>query len=171
MSDVEIKNKMEYYKFGGAVVSVIEETFKASLSLPAADQEKFIGSLFQEYIKAGKPNKIKPWIAQKLERLFVSVKDPPFWVEDHPSWPWQNGKPMVFLGQLAVPGNEISRTHVAENSVIYVFGARVPTSTGWKMEYRVVDQRMDLKGILALTTSEQELHTRANTKLVKRNKG
>ena len=59
MSNTETNKRLEYFTFGGAVVSVMEVRYKASLSIPSKDQEIFIQGLFDEYTKAGKPENPK----------------------------------------------------------------------------------------------------------------
>jgi hypothetical protein len=159
---------LKWFKFGGACVAVAEGELQASLNdCSQNEHEHFIDSLFAEYVQAGEPKEVKAWLRNALNKRFLSVGARPEWVQGQPSWPWLKGKPMVFLEQFAVPSNDVTKAHVSENTVIYVFGARVTTSNGWKMEYRIVEQHADLKGVVALVESEMPPHTTANTKLVK----
>ena len=169
MNDAELQAKMKLFEFGGRVESIIEDTFKASLRLPAKEQDEFIARLLEEYRVAGKLEKRDDWIIRKLESLFISVAGAPDWVQDIPCWPWMSGKPMIFLGQLVMPQNEETKTHSLDDLVLYVFGAKIPTpSGGWQMKYQVIEQRGSLKGLVAVVESESPPHTPANTKLKKR---
>jgi hypothetical protein len=165
----EQKQRFERVRFGGACNSVVEDDLRGSLKFASeTEYVRYLDTLYSEYVSDGKPKKLKQWIRQRLAPIFISADEPPRWLEDIPNWPWLNGKPMVFLDQMTVPDNEITKSHATANTELYVFGLRVPSSGGWKMEYRVIEQRCDLKGVVALVESELPPHTPANTKLVKR---
>jgi hypothetical protein len=54
---------------------------------------------------------------------------------------------MVFIDQLTVPENQVTKTAVSPNVVLYVFGARklvADVPGGWESLYRVVEQVRDL---------------------------
>ena len=164
-----MSDAFEKIAFGGKCIKIVEEELGASIGFASEkEQDDFFNGLYAEYVTAGKPKQIKNWLREKLSPMFKSVEDAPNWIEDLPKWPWLNGKPMLFLGQFQVPDTEIAKEHAVPNVMLYLFGSRVATTGGWRMEYRVVEQRADLKGVVALAESEQPPHRPDNTKLVKR---
>ena len=167
-----VNRDLNWLKFGGTCVAVAEEDLAASLNdCTQSEHEKFIEGLYAMYISAGEPKNTKGWLREHLRERFRSVGDRPRWVEGKPAWPWLDGKPMVFLGEFQVLKTETAREHATPGVTLYVFGARVPTTGGWRMEYKVVEQRAELEGLIAVAESEELPHTTANTKLAKRTNG
>jgi hypothetical protein len=71
---------------------------------------------------------------------------PPHWVEDEPAWPFFNGEPMVFISQCTLPRNPITESQLTWETEVYVFGARIPLTKGYKIEYRIVEQFPGIDG-------------------------
>ena len=159
----------KWFRFGGACVGVAEDELGASLNdCSQAEHERFIDALYAEYLGDGEPGNLRRWLRERLEPLFPCLGERPHWVEKQPAWPWLNGKPMAFLHQFQVPLNAIANSHLVAGATLYIFAGKVSTNGGWRMEYRVVEQRSELKGVVALVESLEEPHTPKNTKLVKR---
>lgn len=125
--------------FHGKVMTVARDEFGASCS------EKLVDQLYAQYLAAGKPE-VRQWLIAELAKWFLCVGDRPSWVEEEPAWPSIEGKPMVFIGQIGLPENEVTRKHLTWATVVYVFGARVPYRDGYKTEYRTVEQSCALGG-------------------------
>jgi hypothetical protein len=138
---------IEELKFCGMIGTVAEEEFAASLT---DDREQtFAKALYEKYIAAGKPKNKKDWIKQELKTNFIYVRNPPAWIEQTttPTWPFFEGKPMVFIDQLIVPDNEVSKATIAPGVVLYIFASKKPVtnvSGGWDMVYRIIEQVQDL---------------------------
>ena len=164
-----MKLDLERMKFGGKVIGILEDELQASINdCSTSEHDYFHEQLFLEYEAAGKPANVKNWLRERLKKRFISVAARPDWVSGQPEWLWFKGEPMVFLGELRVPENEVAKQWAVASEVIYVFAAKEQVSGGFRVEYRVVAQHSDLKGIVALVESETGPHTPANTKLVKR---
>ena len=103
-------------------------------SLDGPDAAAFFESLYSEWVALRKDLSEAPtWLATRLASEFKAVGPAPRWVEEEPSWPFQDGKPMTFISQAAV--GELSPAEV-----VYVFGARRPRGSGYEMVYRVISQ-------------------------------
>ena len=129
--------------FHGKVMTVAREELAASFE--GKDGEKFIDNLFAQYQAEGKPE-IRSWLKTELTKHFLWVAEKPKWAEEEPAWPFFEGRPMVFIGQLFLPENDITKMHLTWGNVVYVFGARVPYRDGFRMEYRTVEQTCELGG-------------------------
>jgi hypothetical protein len=57
---------------------------------------------------------LRHWLAQRLLQEFRFVTAPPHWIQN-PEWPIENGRPLVFLGQLPVAG------YFHDEAAVYVF--------------------------------------------------
>ncbi|MCE9532216.1 MAG: hypothetical protein K8T89_14020 [Planctomycetes bacterium] len=138
---------VEELKFCGMIASVAEKEVSASIN---DDEDRtFRLSIYQQYLAAGNPKNKREWIKQEFKKHFLFVTRPPVWIERTtvPRWPFFQGKPMVFIEQLTVPENDVSRLTVSPDVVLYVFGSRKPVSDvpgGWESVYRVIEQVRDL---------------------------
>jgi hypothetical protein len=138
---------IEELQFIGMVSSVAEREMSGSTT--DDEGQKFSRALYQLYYEAGKPKNKRDWIKHELKKHFLFVSKPPEWIEHNtvPTWPFFQGRPMVFIEQLSVPDNEISRVAASPDVVLYVFGSRNPVPdvpNGWESVYRVVEQVRDL---------------------------
>jgi hypothetical protein len=136
---------LERLKFGGKVVTVAEDELSASVTDDTNDE--FTTSLWNEYVKQGKPQNVRAWIRTELRKHFLFVTKPPVWIERMtiPKWPFYAGKPMIFIGQFSVPETEVSKAKVSAGTMLYVFGSRKPLGDGgWEMVYTVVEQEPSL---------------------------
>jgi hypothetical protein len=103
-------------------------------SLEGADAAPFLDALYSEWTATGQDiSEVGSWLSVRLKGEFKAVGPLPEWVEEEPSWPYLDGKPMVFISQAST--GEISPRETA-----YLFGARRPRGTGFEIEYRVVSQ-------------------------------
>jgi len=134
-------SNLEERRFYGMADRIAEEELGACFFEDVNNTVK--SKLFQEYQSDGTVKDPRSWLRKRLESVFVSAGPPPSWVESSPMWPFLNGAPMIFVGQIAVEKNEVSESRLAVDSVLYVFGSRVDCEGGWKMEYRVVEQFRD----------------------------
>jgi hypothetical protein len=134
---------LEELKFCGLLAEVAQEELSASMT---EDPDLvFRKELYKQYVDAGKPKNKKEWVRQELRKHFVSVKESPKWIERTtiPTWPFSQGKPMVFIQQITVPESQDTKTKIRTGCVLYVFGSKksIPdVPGGWDMEYRVIEQ-------------------------------
>ena len=119
---------------------VARRRFFATCLLGEADS--FVDEIYQEYLAAGSPRNKRKWVEERLRREFLWVGQPPKWVESEPDWPFHDGKPMVFISQTALPENDVTRTRLTFDTVIYLFGARIPVEIpdGYGVIYKTVEQ-------------------------------
>lgn len=134
----------DFVVFYSEVIDVAETQFQASCS--GKEGQAFAQALYQEYLDAGAPKPVTSWLRQRLQGEFVSIFNPPKWVEKEPAWPFLNAKPMVFISQTSLPQNEITERNLTWDTELYVFGARVPASRGYSVEYKIVEQIKDFEG-------------------------
>jgi hypothetical protein len=136
---------IEELRFIGMIHSVSEDEFAASVN--EDEGQVFVKAIYTEFVKEGKPKNSRKWVRENLKKCFLYVSKPPSWVGSSPNWPFFEGKPMVFIEQLAVPETQVSMNHASPGSVLYVFGAKkllpeIPN--GWEMVYKVVQQHSGL---------------------------
>ncbi len=129
--------------FQGKAMSFADEEFAASFE--GKGGEKFLDDLYAQYQAAGKPE-VRSWLKNELAKHFFCMAEKPSWVGEEPAWPFFEGKPMGFIGQISLVENEVTKKHLTWDNVVYVFGARVPYRDGYRMEYRLVVQIRDLGG-------------------------
>jgi hypothetical protein len=96
--------------------------------------EAYVSALYQEWLGTGLALDQAPsWLAARMVNDFGHTSEPPTWVEEEPSWPFFEGKPMVFVSQASAGA-------LAPGTVAYLFGARTPYKSGFKVIYHVVTQ-------------------------------
>lgn len=132
-------------RFQAKVMAVAKRKLNAKCE--GAQAEDFLNEIYREYQEAGKPRDAEAWITDRLRGEFLYVSDPPSWVEVEPTWPFFNGKPMVFVSQTLLPQNEVTTKHLTWDQVVYLFGARVPDPDGYMVEYRTVTQTIGIDGV------------------------
>lgn len=106
--------------------------------------------LYQDYKKSGSSTDRLTWIRERLAREVLWVDVPPDWGTDEPEWPFHQGRPMVFIRQFALPDNQVTRSSVTWETMLYVFGIRVPSPTetrsdAYRMVYEVVQRPTGLQ--------------------------
>lgn len=145
---------LEQTQFNGKILEVVEDELHASIR---GDVNRILRQRFyDEWCMADKPKNIKAWLRPRLKPLFPCLDKKPVWVEDVQVWPFFDGMPMTFVGQLDVPGSD---------GVVYIFTAKKPHATRenvWSMHYEVVEQVRSLKGVVAVQDND------GNFKLVKK---
>jgi len=129
--------------FHGRAISIAIEKFSASCD--GREAEPFIDFLYEKY-KAEGSQDVTRWLSTELGKHFRYVTKPPRWVESEPSWPYANGRPMVFVCQYGMPDNAVTRESVTWGVELYLFGARTPCEGGYRTEYRVVEQEEGIDG-------------------------
>jgi hypothetical protein len=133
-------------KFCGTANTIALEEFAASFD--DAPDTTICESLYKEYLAEGSPSSQREWLRPRIAALFESVGPRPQWIERTPIWPFLNGKPMTFIGQIPVPNNSVSERMLAPETVVYVFGARTAhpdVPDAWRMAYRAVTQHFSLR--------------------------
>jgi hypothetical protein len=128
-------------RFCGLANTIAIEEFAASF-----DAEHGINvqkSLYREYLDSGSPSDQREWLRPRIASLFECLDTRPNWIERSHPWPFLNGKPMVFIGQVSVPQKELSERALSPGSEVYLFGSRVAhkeITNGWEIIYQVVTQ-------------------------------
>jgi hypothetical protein len=134
----------EELKFIGYAGTIALSEFTASFD---DDRDsKAVDLLWREYCEEGKPDK-DAWLRERLETMFACVGPRPQWIESSPMWPFVDGRPMTFIGQMPVDADDISERYLAPDVVLYTFGIRVPVEDvegGWQVHYKVVEQHHSL---------------------------
>jgi hypothetical protein len=134
---------MEELRFYGSVRSVFEQMTGAVL--PGNEANVFLSGIHKEYVASGSPNPAKKWVENTLSKMVLAVAEMPAWQESiKHTWPFHNGRPMIFLANLAVPDTPVAREYAAPSVQLLLFGIRIQVEGGWSMEYTVIEQHSDL---------------------------
>lgn len=80
--------------------------------------ESFFRNLLQSYSGSQNDEAVVTWLNEKLAQNFVSIGDRPHWIQN-PQWPFVNGVPMIFVGQLEIKNPPRSVFH--DDTTFYVF--------------------------------------------------
>ena len=80
------------------------------------------------------------WLKERFVGVFKSLESPPVWIEDEPSWPFLDGRPMVFLSQCSIPESELSSSELSSGETVYLFGGRKTEGGKTRMVYVTVSQ-------------------------------
>lgn len=140
-----MKADLERLKLAGKLNELAERLVGANFD--ADDDNRCLQSVCEAYREAGSPKNIAGWAREKFQSLFLSLGEPPHWIEATPMWPFCNGKPMVFIGQMSVNHQEVAEEHLVPGSVLYLFGGRTPVDGGWRMQYKVIEQHERLRDV------------------------
>jgi hypothetical protein len=128
----------------GKLFSVSMEEFHASCDQPEA--RAFVDGLYDEYVAQGQPKDLIGWLRERIRGEFRYVMSPPVWALETPSWPFRDGRPMIFISQVDLPRNPVTE-RLTWNSVIYFFGTREPTERGEKLTFAEVVQERGIHGV------------------------
>lgn len=89
-----------------------------SMSIEA---ENFFSELVTQYEgdKAG----LVDWLEEQIPQYFVAIGERPRWLQN-PEWPFADGRPMIFAGQIDWKHEEIPPEVFHDNTSLYVFIGR-----------------------------------------------
>lgn len=125
-------------RFKGKAISA---AIKCGGSIEHEDAASFFDLLYQEWKASGVGlSGSETWLTDRLTGNFKSLGAAPIWVEDEPTWPFLDGKPMVFLCQCSMPENGILASELSAGETVYLFGGRKSENGKVKMTYRTVSQ-------------------------------
>ena len=100
----------------------------------------WLEGLFTEFQTTGAKRSSR-WLRERLALEYKCVGEFPNWLEpDSDPWPFYDGRPMVFIGQLPLIENQTTRDHLIWDAVVYVFGARRLTEHGYEVVYKQILQ-------------------------------
>lgn len=100
------------------------------------ESELFFRKLLSTYIGPKDVAAINEWLKQQLATHFVALSERPRWIQAA-EWPFANGKPMVFAGQIDLThsmGEHVVPGYFHDDTSIYVF-------VGQKVEPTVIMQQ------------------------------
>jgi hypothetical protein len=106
----------ELIEFDGEVISTREQLTGATNS-----PDSWNRALLGEYKAAGEPKAKKKWLSARLAPRFVWISHRPRWTEDEGEWCFIAGKPMIFVGQTAVPEGKDTPEDAPAGEMIYLF--------------------------------------------------
>lgn len=97
----------------------------AKLQADASDSieaREFYGNLLKEYGGEYDVKQLQTWLEEHLPRYYIALKKRPHWIQS-PDWPFYEGKPMIFVGQidLKVTSDHITEKYFHDNTSFYVF--------------------------------------------------
>jgi hypothetical protein len=121
----------ELIEMGGDVMMAMRQLTGATNSPHNWGKE-----LLVEYKAAGEPKAKKKWLSARLAPRFTWVSHRPRWTEDEGEWCCIAGKPMVFVGQTAVPDAKDIPDGAPAGEMIYLFFNQ--TASG--QEFKIISQ-------------------------------
>jgi hypothetical protein len=80
------------------------------------ESENYFRTLLSTYIGTSDEFSLAQWLTQHISESFISMRDRPQWIQGF-SWPFHNGKPMIFIGQLDIKANH----YFHDDTSIFVF--------------------------------------------------
>jgi hypothetical protein len=128
------------FDFYADVMEVSLSRFQVSIG--GEEVYPWLERLFAEFRAAGARSSSR-WLQERLALEYKCVSALPNWLEqDSDPWPFYDGRPMVFIGQLPLLENKTTRDHLTWDAMVYVFGARKVTEHGYEIVYKEVLQSM-----------------------------
>lgn len=92
------------------------------------ESEAFFRKLLTHYSGNSDDASISGWLRQEIEKHFIALGARPRWIQS-PEWPFANGEPMIFVGQidLSVQEGKPAAGFFHDDTSLYVFvGKKVP---------------------------------------------
>lgn len=80
------------------------------------ESEEYFRALTERYV--GPPETFEHWLDHQIKDSFRSLTKTPEWLQG-PEWPFHNGKPMTFVGQIDVRRAPV--TVLSYDATFYVF--------------------------------------------------
>ncbi|RYZ67621.1 MAG: hypothetical protein EOP09_10735 [Proteobacteria bacterium] len=97
----------------------------------------WVEELYLEYQNLGSQPDRCGWLKERLSKEFKSVTRSPKWmVSNYVEWPFLEGRPMVFVEQIELSENQVTREALSWDCVVYVFGGRISEEHGYRIEFR-----------------------------------
>lgn len=95
--------------------------YKASSDYPIEAKE-FHSSLLKEYDGEYDMKQLKTWLEERLAKYYIALKKRPRWIQS-PDWPFYEGKPMTFIGQvdIVVRKDDITERYFHDDISFYLF--------------------------------------------------
>ena len=94
------------------------------------DAPKECNVLFREllanYAGPNDTNAVAAWLREQIPKHFIALGERPRWIQA-PDWPFANGQPMVFAGQIdisASAGKQLLPDFYHDDTSLYVFIGR-----------------------------------------------
>ena len=101
----------------------------------SVETEDFFRDLLAQYSGDSNPTRIAIWLERQITQHFIAIGIRPRWIQN-PEWPFANGKPMIFAGQidLSVQNGEVVSQIFHDDTSLYVF-------IGQKVQPKVIIQQ------------------------------
>lgn len=125
-------------RFKGKAISA---AIKSGGSIEHDEAASYFELLHQEWKASGVGvSGAETWLTERLKGEFKSLGEAPIWIDDEPTWPFLDGKPMVFLCQVSMPEHGEVVSVLSPGETVYLFGCRKTDNGKTKMVYRTVSQ-------------------------------
>ena len=125
-------------RFKGKAISA---AIRSGGSIEGDDAAAFFDELHREWVASGEPlDAASAWLEDRLCRAFAYLTEPPVWVEGDPSWPYLEGRPMVFLTQCSIEESELAMRELSPGETVYLFGGRITDGGKTRVIYRTISQ-------------------------------
>lgn len=98
---------------------VEEVANKCGASINSIEAEEFFNSFLEKY--SGDIANLKSWLTEEITPYFIALTKRPIWIQS-PDWPFENGKPMIFAGQLDLSAQDgIISQFFHDDASLYIF--------------------------------------------------
>jgi len=120
-----------------------EMAMKLNASIDFEEADPFIEKIYTEFqsLSSAEKRHTKKWIKSRIKDSFRSLDKHPKWIESEPCWAYHDDEPMIFLSQTHLPQSDFTEKNLTYDEVVYLFGIRVPTDSGFEMKYTTITQQ------------------------------
>jgi hypothetical protein len=84
--------------------------------------EEFFRALLADYKGDETPEQVRKWLDDEMASNFIVFDKRPEWIQSA-EWPFRDGKPMIFVGQLDVrrSASDVTRRFIHDDTSYYLF--------------------------------------------------
>lgn len=135
--------KQLYVHFYFKLEDLVKKKFKCEFG--GGMESAFVKHVVSKYLEAGSPRAVNKWLAsQDFLSHFVYMKEPPVWYEHFGVnyWPFHDGWPMIFFGQLDTQIEGMTPGQYAPYSLL-TFGYKEYEDIGFNLHFTTILQNMD----------------------------
>jgi hypothetical protein len=92
----------------------------------SSESREFFKKLLSEYEGSANLRSVASWLKEQIPKHFVALRYRPKWIQG-PEWPYANGQPMMFAGQIDINQREREKVEPPlyhDDTSLYVFVER-----------------------------------------------
>ncbi|QTN32507.1 hypothetical protein HZ994_09250 [Akkermansiaceae bacterium] len=120
-------------EFVEVAIQIASERFSASIT---GGGFEWISGIYEAYESDGSPADLNRWIVDRFAREFRCVNARPNWLNNEIPWPFMDGRPMLFVGEL---NGGISERE-SSGEMFFLFAGYFEEEAGLRRETKVITQ-------------------------------